>query len=816
MKMLATVQLSPHKYKTTEGYLICQDCIIARTGKQTYLRSEIYDNDPDGNEFVEIDRSEEQVFDPKTIASFENKPLTIEHPDGSVNPSNYKNLSVGNVHNVHKGDYQGEPVMYADIVVYDAEAINKIESGEMVELSCGYDCDITDGPNPEQINIRGNHVALCEQGRAGIARIQDSWGAKPITDSIGRGTLIQEFGKQGKQYKISKIVGNVIYAESLETGKNILFKKDEENIEWATISKSEVKDSISEDVLFDKVMDMIKNDKIDDDILLLITGDEYTLGEARFDLKNNPAKIARILIQEEVITPKHFEDQKVKDYDCAARLKELKAKKIQQGSLDEEEEEEYWYCKSIVEADEAERDYINNGDKLHRSPFGDAVSKNRALLHEKEPHYTISLEEATLYHSMDGIGRASGYVETPEEKLIFDNFEEAKKAAQDLFDKYKDKTEIKKGSYSYYSVKIIEWSEGGGNFINMNKQNNGPFPALTAFNRKELPEILKKDLGIQDSLKTDEALWDSYYDFFNDVYDYIDQTYGAFVAVDDEQISEDTYRIRIFDKIGKVNWPKTKAYIKQLIQRYKGLSLIGFGTEAGWFDAEEHIKIVYTIDIKSDGEQTKFSDSENKHYIIALEDPNNESVWLDEWDRPTKDFNKAKKFNSYEEADSHRKTYCKGSVQEIKDSLDLDGLLKDIDLKKEIEEDIKDLPHGDIKESWGSCTINFDDKAALRKVAKKLISNYDIELFEEDPEELYIAVYGKFEEPLEKDLIDDSEKYSKRFYTNAIKALNEKLEKLEKNELLDSNQKDYESQKNSMRETIKKQIEEYEKKLGND
>jgi hypothetical protein len=71
--------------------------------------------------------------------------------------------------------------MLADIIVNDAEAINLIESGEMVELSCGYDCDITTGDNPEQINIRGNHVALCEQGRAGIARIQDSW-KHPIND----------------------------------------------------------------------------------------------------------------------------------------------------------------------------------------------------------------------------------------------------------------------------------------------------------------------------------------------------------------------------------------------------------------------------------------------------------------------------------------------------------------------------------------------------------------------------------------------------------------------------------------------------------
>ena len=248
MKMLCSVQLSKNRYKTPEGYLVCKDCIIARTGKQTYLKSEIGRDDGSDEEYIDIDRKPEQVFDEKTMASFEGKPLTIEHPDESVSPQNYKELAVGNVHNIRKGKYEGQDVMYADINVYDARAINLIETGEMEELSCGYDCDITDGPNPEQINIRGNHVALCEQGRAGIARIQDSktgkkpWGIRAV-DSVSRGTLIQEFGKQGKQYKISKINGNVIYAEELNTGRIVLFKKDEENVEWATITKSEVRDS---------------------------------------------------------------------------------------------------------------------------------------------------------------------------------------------------------------------------------------------------------------------------------------------------------------------------------------------------------------------------------------------------------------------------------------------------------------------------------------------------------------------------------------------------------------------------------------------
>ena len=249
MKMLATIKLSEHKYKTPEGYLICKDAVLSRTGKQQYLLSEIFP-DKESDEIVDVDRKATEVFDDLTMASFENKPICVEHPDVDVGPENYADLAVGHTFNIHRGKSEGQDVMLGDLLITDQATIEDIENGVRTDLSCGYDCDIEDDGkgNYSQINIRGNHIALCEQGRAGIARIQDSNWKRPIEmrDSVSKGTLIQEFGKQGKQYKVSKIVNNVIYAESLETGKTVLFKKDEENIEWAVITKSEVKDSIKD------------------------------------------------------------------------------------------------------------------------------------------------------------------------------------------------------------------------------------------------------------------------------------------------------------------------------------------------------------------------------------------------------------------------------------------------------------------------------------------------------------------------------------------------------------------------------------------
>lgn len=172
MKVLVTEKLSEHKYKTPEGYLICVDAVLARTGKQSYMRSELFDTDDETE--VDVDRRPEEVFSPQTLASFENKPITKNHPDEDVNSENIKEYSVGFVRDVHKGYDNGQPVILGTLVIQDAETIKEIEDGEYTQLSCGYNCDVVDEENPQQKCIRGNHVALCEQGRAGNARIVDS------------------------------------------------------------------------------------------------------------------------------------------------------------------------------------------------------------------------------------------------------------------------------------------------------------------------------------------------------------------------------------------------------------------------------------------------------------------------------------------------------------------------------------------------------------------------------------------------------------------------------------------------------------------
>lgn len=174
MKCLIKEKISPHKSKTPEGYLICRDAILARTGEQEYKASELYSGYEGEDKVIKVIRDAKEVFSNEAIASFENKPVTCEHPDEDVTPDNYKEYSVGFVRDVHEGTANGEPVLLGNLIITDADTINDIENGIRTELSCGYTCDITTGDHPSQVNIRGNHVALCEQGRAGCAKIVDS------------------------------------------------------------------------------------------------------------------------------------------------------------------------------------------------------------------------------------------------------------------------------------------------------------------------------------------------------------------------------------------------------------------------------------------------------------------------------------------------------------------------------------------------------------------------------------------------------------------------------------------------------------------
>ena len=151
-----------------EGYLICLNVPVARTGTQEYLPSELGLPPPD-DRLIPVLRPAEEVFSPACMASFEGMPVTDDHPAApeGVTVDNSRYLEKGHVQNVRRGAPPEEDLLLADLIIKDPRLIEKILSGKR-EISCGYNYVLSEENGTYfQREIRGNHVAVVDSGRAG-------------------------------------------------------------------------------------------------------------------------------------------------------------------------------------------------------------------------------------------------------------------------------------------------------------------------------------------------------------------------------------------------------------------------------------------------------------------------------------------------------------------------------------------------------------------------------------------------------------------------------------------------------------------------
>ncbi len=165
--------ISPNQIETGEGFLICRNVPIARTGDQEYLGREI---GLDSDKIVTVHRLPEEVFSEEALASFEGKPVSDDHPPELLDPDNASIYLKGHAQNVRQGSGDWDGYVIADLHIQDGALIDKIQHGKR-EISCGYECEYTDNGDGtySQKNIRGNHIAVVERGRAGKrAAILDS------------------------------------------------------------------------------------------------------------------------------------------------------------------------------------------------------------------------------------------------------------------------------------------------------------------------------------------------------------------------------------------------------------------------------------------------------------------------------------------------------------------------------------------------------------------------------------------------------------------------------------------------------------------
>lgn len=164
---------------TPEGYLQVPGR-VARAGVQHYTACELGLDDRPHNEVICVYRSPEEVFSPKSLATYDNSDMTVEHPSDMVTAVTYRQVSVG--HAISEGRPEGEFVV-VDLLIKDGDAIKAIESGKC-ELSAGYMAEYIERPGtaPDgtpyqfvQQSIEINHIALCDTARAGrLARLFDT------------------------------------------------------------------------------------------------------------------------------------------------------------------------------------------------------------------------------------------------------------------------------------------------------------------------------------------------------------------------------------------------------------------------------------------------------------------------------------------------------------------------------------------------------------------------------------------------------------------------------------------------------------------
>lgn len=145
---------------------------ISKANICEYLGNEIPDHERLG---LKPDKMYRLFRDPEELAkaadTFNSLPVLEDHTPTSAN-AHPRELTVGAT--MDNARFEA-PYLMVGMVIFDGPAIQRIQTGQQRELSCGYayDADMTPGTYEGQpydgrmVNIRGNHIALVEKGRAG-------------------------------------------------------------------------------------------------------------------------------------------------------------------------------------------------------------------------------------------------------------------------------------------------------------------------------------------------------------------------------------------------------------------------------------------------------------------------------------------------------------------------------------------------------------------------------------------------------------------------------------------------------------------------
>lgn len=183
---------------------------VARTGTQHYLPSEL---GLPGSDLLPVLRPEDEVFAPACMASFEGKPVTDDHPPDpeGVDADNIRRLQVGHAQNLRRGEGPERNLLLADLVITDPDTVRRVLEGKR-EISCGYTYRLSEEKGQYvQREIRGNHIAIVDKGRAGPrVAIRDHL-ARPVQIQRRNVPMKKQSGKT-----MMKLVSAALKANDLE------------------------------------------------------------------------------------------------------------------------------------------------------------------------------------------------------------------------------------------------------------------------------------------------------------------------------------------------------------------------------------------------------------------------------------------------------------------------------------------------------------------------------------------------------------------------------------------------------------------------
>jgi hypothetical protein len=172
-KMFATDEAGSSKRIDENGFLVAYNVPIAKTGIQFYRRQELGDYSGHPDDEIPVFRNPNAFDNEKIVESFDGNPVTYDHPkEGYVNAENYPDYAIGTLSQPYKKD---DDLYAKKITIFNKVAIEKIWNKEMHELSIGFK-GIVDKKKGiykgqryefEETILHGNHLALCERGKAG-------------------------------------------------------------------------------------------------------------------------------------------------------------------------------------------------------------------------------------------------------------------------------------------------------------------------------------------------------------------------------------------------------------------------------------------------------------------------------------------------------------------------------------------------------------------------------------------------------------------------------------------------------------------------